>query len=197
MYGMVNKAIKQLILDEYGSETWDRVFKNTDLDTDDFYHMEQYDDTDSVALVVSASTVLDMTPVEFLVTLGEYWISYAMNSDYGDLLEMAGDTLPDVLENLDAMHSRVGDSFEELRPPSFWTSDVDESSLHLHYASDRQGLAPMVIGLVKGLGKRFNLTCVVTHIESAAEGANHDTFEVTYSVADVKAPSTSVATETA
>ena len=180
MYGMVNNAIKQLIIENHGQETWARVFQDSNLSSDDFYHMEQYEDSDSVALVVSASTILEMTPPAFLESLGIYWITYAMNSDYGDLLEMAGDSLVEVLENLDSMHGRVGDSFEALRPPSFWCTDVQDNSLHLHYASEREGLSPMVVGLIKGLGLHFGLDCKVENIASVTDGADHDIFSVTY-----------------
>lgn len=197
MYGMVNNAIKQLIIENHGQETWARVFQDSSLSSDDFYHMEQYEDADSVALVVSASTVLEMTSTAFLESLGVYWITYAMNSDYGDLLEMAGDSLIEVLENLDSMHSRVGDSFDALRPPSFWCTDIQENSLHLHYASEREGLSPMVVGLVKGLGHHFGLDCEVVNIESVTDGADHDIFSVTYSSLTIDSTTPEVVRETA
>lgn len=197
MYGMVNNAIKHLILDEHGQDTWSQVFEGSALSSDDFYQMEQYEDADSVALVVSASNILEVSPAAFLEALGVYWITYAMNSDYGDLLEMAGESLPEILDNLDSMHTRVGDSFEALQPPSFWCTDLEENSLHLHYASDRDGLSPMVVGLIKGLGLLFDLECEVTHAESAADGAAHDVFHVTYAPISVDSLSPEISTESA
>ena len=180
MYGMVNNAIKHLIIENHGQSTWNTVFAASGLPSDDFYHMEQYEDGDSVALVVAASKALDQTPTAFLEDFGVYWITYAMNSDYGDLLEMAGDTFPEVLENLDSMHGRVGNSFENLVPPSFWCTDIEDGSLNLHYVSEREGLSPMVVGLIKGLGNHFGLDCKVTYVESVADGADHDIFHVVY-----------------
>lgn len=184
MYGMVNAAIKQHITTAYGTETWNAVFSTSGLQSDDFYHMEAYEDSESVSLVVSASQVLDKTPGEFLEEFGEYWITYARNSDYADMLEMAGDTLPEILMNLDSMHARIGFSFEALQPPSFWCTEVEEGSLNLHYVSDRSGLSAMVIGLVKGLGNMVKVECEVTQVAFKDQGAEHDIFSVTYTTVD-------------
>jgi Haem-NO-binding len=75
--------------------------------------------------------------------------------------------------------------------PNFWTisitcsdttidSTTGDEALKLHYHSDREGLAPMVVGLVKGLGSRFNTDVEVTQTCSKAEGASHDEFLVKY-----------------
>jgi len=96
------------------------------------------------------------------------------------MLDMSGDTLPDFLENLDNLHGRVGISFPKLRPPSFECSDMEEDSLSLHYRSTREGLTPMIIGLVKGLGARFDTEVDVTQIQSRDDGDDHDEFLVKY-----------------
>jgi hypothetical protein len=60
-------------------------------------------------------------------------VSYTANEGYGDLLTLAGDTLPTFLQNLDHLHTRVGLMFPELKPSSFWCTNVGEDSLQLHY----------------------------------------------------------------
>jgi len=74
----------------------------------------------------------------------------------------------------------VAMTYPELRPPSFEVTELDDSrSLLLHYRSTRAGLAPMVIGLLKGLGKRFDESISVRQV--AQHGVDdHDVFRIDY-----------------
>ena len=78
------------------------------------------------------------------------------------------------------MHTRVALAFPDLRPPSFWCTDVDEHSLILHYLSERQGLAAMIPGTVRGLGRLFDTEATVRQVASREDGADHDQFLVTF-----------------
>ncbi|MEM7343572.1 MAG: heme NO-binding domain-containing protein, partial [Chloroflexota bacterium] len=151
-----------------------------DISTDEFLSMEQYPDADSVALVVATAEIQDRDPAAVLEEIGEYWIEFALNSHYGDLLRISGDTLPEILMNLNNLHERIGQAFPNLDPPSFWCTDVAENSLTLHYVSNRAGLTPMVAGLIKGLSNMLNASCTVTQTVALADGAHHDEFLVTF-----------------
>lgn len=181
MYGMVNLAITHLIKEKYGEEVWEKVATEAGV-TGNFISMDQYPDSDSVNLIVALNKVTSKSPSQILIEVGEYWITYAYNSQYGDLMDMAGTTLPEVLSNLDDMHYRVGESFENLRPPSFWVSDLTEDSLILHYTSEREGLAPMVVGLVRGLANLLNTECSVIQVGFKGDTADHDEFAVAFEV---------------
>jgi hypothetical protein len=76
------------------------------------------------------------------------------------------------------MHAQVGLIFPALRPPSFRVTDIAADSLVLHYFSERQALAPMVIGLLEGLEVHFDLTISVKQTADRASGADHDIFAV-------------------
>ena len=110
---------------------------------------------------------------------GEHWTLYTAQEGYGEMLNLAGRTLFEFLQNLDHLHARVGLLFPQLRPPSFRCTDVTGGSLRLHYYSERPGLTPFVIGLVKGLGRRFNVPVSITLAQSRTGGADHDEFLVT------------------
>ena len=96
------------------------------------------------------------------------------------MLAMSGDNLCEFLQNLDNLHARVGVIFPQLQPPSFDCTDVESESLHLHYHSCREGLSPMVVGLIKGLGTRFNTEVEVSQTQSRAEGGDRDRFLIKY-----------------
>ena len=58
-----------------------------------------------------------------------------------------------------------------------------DPSLLLHYRSERAGLAPMVVGLLKGLGKRFSQQLSVR--QTAFRGSDdHDIFRIDYVAAE-------------
>jgi len=180
MYGLVNKAIEDMVCSHFGKDTWEEIKQKADLDIDVFISMDAYPDDVTHKLVRAASGVLGLSAEELLKAFGEYWVLYTAKEGYGEMLEMAGDNLPDFLQNLDNLHAHVGLSFQHLKPPSFQCTDRHEDSLHLHYQSTRVGLAPMVIGLIKGLGERFKTEINITQISSRDKGAEHDEFSIKY-----------------
>jgi hypothetical protein len=181
MYGLVNKGIQDMICKYYGEDTWETIKQKADLEDIDFFiSMDAYDDDISYRLVVAACEVLEMETEEILKAFGEYWVTYTAEEGYGELLDSAGNSLEQFMENLDNLHARVGLSFPKLRPPSFDCEHISEKSMELHYQSTRQGLAPMVIGLLHGLGKRFHTKVDVTQTSFREHGASCDTFSIEY-----------------
>lgn len=181
MYGLVNKAIEGMISKYHGENTWETIKQKAELENLDFFiGMDAYADDVTYRLVGAACEVLDMPAEELLKAFGEYWLQYTAEEGYGELLASAGDSLPKFLDNLDNLHARVGLSFPQLRPPSFECEHTSEKSMELHYQSTRCGLAPMVVGLMHGLAKRFNVKLDVTQTSFREEGATHDIFSIEY-----------------
>ncbi len=87
-----------------------------------------------------------------------------------------GRSLPDFLGNLDSMHARLSLSMPELKPPSFVCDRLTGDRIRLEYWSDRPGLAPMITGLLSGLGEFFGVTVSVTQSVCRSSGADHDEF---------------------
>ena len=180
MYGLVNKAIEDLVCSRFGKESWEAIKRKADVDIEVFVSMDTYPDDVTYKLVGAASEVLGLPAETLLEAFGEYWVLYTGKEGYGEMLKMAGDTLPAFLQNLDSLHARVGLTFAQLKPPSFRCTDIREDSLRLHYYSDRAGLAPMVVGLLKGLGVMFETPVEVTHVSSRDNGHDHDEFLVNF-----------------
>ena len=178
MYGLVNKGIQDMVCSRFGEETWQEIKQKAEVEIDVFLSMEGYPDDVTHRLVKAASVVLNLSPSEIMQAFGEFWVQYTSEEGYGEMMEMSGDTLPEFLENLDNLHTRVGISFPQFQPPSFECNHVEEDSLRLHYHSHREGLAPMVLGLVKGLGTRFDTEVEIMQTQSKSDGAEHDEFLV-------------------
>lgn len=174
MYGLVNRAIEGLVLEKFGEQTWHRICKRAEIDKPSFVAMEAYDDAVTYALVAAAAAELELDPAAVLEAFGEYWTSYTIEEGYGNLLSMMGNSLEAFLDNLDSMHARIGGTMPKLVPPSFEREPQTDGSSILHYRSDREGLAPMVLGLVRGLAKRFSVQVQIEHLPAVAKG--HERF---------------------
>lgn len=184
MYGLVNQALEDFVIQGFGDSAWDRVRQGAGINHDMFIAMDGYPDETTYKLVGAAAEVLGLDADQVLEAFGKHWVLYTAESGYGEMLAMFGSDLRSFLNNLDNLHSHVGMSFPALRPPSFTVEEIEgNAGLLLHYRSERAGLAPMVIGLLKGLGKRFSQKISVK--QTAFRGADdHDVFRIDYVDAD-------------
>jgi len=179
MYGLVNKAIQDLVCERFGEDKWQEIKKLSGFEDDFFIGLQAYPDSLTYSLVKNASKVLGADASIVLETFGEYWILYTANEGYGDMMQLAGETLPDFLNNLDMLHQRVNHIMPNLVAPQFATRNETENTIELEYRSQREGLSPMVIGLLKGLGKRFNKDNYrVSHIETKSDTNDCEVFKI-------------------
>ena len=93
-------------------------------------------------------------------------------------MRAAGKSLREFLANLPNFHTRVSMIFPKLQPPRFRVAEVTANSLQLHYLTQRPGLTPFVVGLLRGLGQMFQTPVSVRVLEAKAHGADHDVFLV-------------------
>lgn len=178
MYGLVNVGIRELVVRSYGVETWKRVLDKSGVGEGAFVAMRSYDDATTYALVGAASEVLGVPAEQILETFGEHWILFTAKGGYGSLLDVCGRDFPEFLQALDAMHGRIMVSFPDLQPPIIQVQERGDGRMRVVYRSPRPGLAPMVVGLLRGLGKRFEVEVEVDHVVKRPAGSDTDEFEV-------------------
>jgi hypothetical protein len=178
MYGLVNRGLEELICHKHGTAAWERIKEAAGVDLEVFIRMDAYPDEMTYRLVDAASRLLDIPVERLLHDFGVHWTLYTGREGYGSLLDSAGASLHEVLANLDDLHVRVGLMYPQLRPPSFQCTEVSPRSLVLHYHSQREGLTPMVVGLLEGLGQRFGQTLRITPQTLRSKGDDHDSFLV-------------------
>ncbi len=106
MYGLVNKAIKDFVLVHYGNEVWETTFKELELSETYFLSMENNPDHVTYEMLSHVCLKAGYTSSELAEQIGEYFLSYAGKEGFEDLLELAGDNLPDLLQNLNDLHFR-------------------------------------------------------------------------------------------
>jgi hypothetical protein len=180
MYGMVNNAIKEMILAEHGDRVWRMVKEQAGVTHEVFLSNEPYPDSVTYGLIQSASSILAVPSADVLHRLGIWWILKTGREGYGHLMQSGGGNLREFLRNLPNFHTRIMMMFPDLNPPEFECEEVGPDAMRLHYRSSRQGLAPFVGGLLQGLSEMFATPIAVTHELSAGSGADHDVFLVNW-----------------
>ncbi|WP_428605676.1 heme NO-binding domain-containing protein [Sedimenticola sp.] len=179
MYGLVNQAIRDMVVERFGVETWGDICALTGAD-ELFLTMGQYPDELTFSLIESLCKLQGCESDVVLQNFGEYWIDYVAKN-YQELFAMAGGDFVTFVKNLNSLHTRVAQMMPELQAPGFSISDAQEGRFVLHYYSQRDGMQPMIIGLFRGLGRRFATAVSLTYLEGKTEGLDHDCFQVEYS----------------
>ncbi len=182
MYGVVNKAIEDLVVCTYGEDKWAAIKAQAGVDIEVFISNEAYADDISYRLIGATSRVLDLPVRDILIAFGEHWVLQTGVEHYGALLRSGGG-LKEFLLNLPHFHTRVQLFYPKLQPPEFACTHVEDNALRLHYYTHRPGLADFVVGLVQGLGKLYDTPACARLIESREEGFDHDVFLVTWAAA--------------
>lgn len=157
MYGLVNKAVEGLITSKFGEETWENIKADAGIDVDIFISNESYPDEVTYKLAIAATKRLNMPLGDVLRALGHYWVTEVAEQHYGALMSAGGSTFREFIGNLPDFHRRVHMIFPNLEPPVFKVRNQSDQSLELVYESTRSGLEDFVIGLLEGLGNRYQL----------------------------------------
>ena len=178
MYGIVNNAIESLVKTNFGEENWQVVLKKSNIGIDYFLNSQPYDDEITFALAEAVSTVNNMPIGDVFRAFGEWWIVKTGQEKYGHLMEAGGSNLKEFLINLPDFHNRIMLIYPKLTPPEFKVSEVETSSLNLHYYSKRAGLREFVHGLITGLAKMYKVTVTITLTHSRDANFDHEIFNI-------------------
>jgi hypothetical protein len=179
MYGIINQSIQELILKEYGEETWLRIISKSGIDVSEFQNHEVYDDAYTYKLAISIAEVLKTDVETVLKIFGEFWITEISLKKYPNMMATGGRGFKDFMLNLPNFHNRVYLTYPELIAPEFKVWE-DNESLLIEYHSSRNGLAPLMEGMIYGIIKMFdekNLK-VQKEYSKSPDGPDHDLFRI-------------------
>ncbi len=180
MYGIVNKAIEDLVKENFGEDKWEMIKEKSGVDIDFFLSNEPYDDDITFKLAIAAAEVMNITVEDVLHAFGEWWVLRTSKEKYGALMASGGNNLREFLVNLPVFHTRVMLIYPKLTPPEFRVSDLEERSIHIHYFSKRQGLREFVRGILQGLGKMYETLTTIELIQAREDGSDHEIFKVSW-----------------
>ncbi|XP_047612380.1 guanylate cyclase soluble subunit beta-2-like [Phacochoerus africanus] len=114
-----------------------------------------YDDVITIKLIQEACSVLGISMEAILKLFGEYFFKFCKKSGYDRMLRTLGGNLTEFIENLDALHSYLALSYQEMNAPSFRAERAADEKMLLHYYSDRSGLCHIVPGIIEAVAKDF------------------------------------------
>ena len=107
MYGMVNEGIRTFIESNFGAAAWDSICGDADIEMTQFDRLGSYDDAVTYSLVGAVAKHTELPPEKVLKVFGEYWVDYAGQSGFGNLLKLSGKNFVERVQNLDDMHERI------------------------------------------------------------------------------------------
>ncbi|MEP4486523.1 MAG: heme NO-binding domain-containing protein [Halioglobus sp.] len=180
MYGLINSSLREMITQQFGEDQWQKVLEASGVPEDSFLTMRSYDDTITFSLAGAASEVLGAPVDACLEMFGEHWVKETASKSYGMLMDATGQEMIEFLGNLNALHDRITSTFLDYVPPEFKVQELGEGRHQIDYISQREGLTPFVVGLLRGLSKRFGNTLVINEQRSQEVSlGEHTVFDVT------------------
>ena len=178
MYGLINNSLKSMILQNFGEEQWQEVLEASGVTEDSFLTMRSYDDSVTYALAGAASKVLEAPVETCLEMFGEFWVLETAAKSYDMLLKAAGQDMVEFLQNMNRLHDRITSTFLDYVPPEFMVEEKGSNYL-IHYVSKREGFTPFVVGILKGLAKRFGSEIdIVAQEDVDVRQGTHTIFEI-------------------
>jgi guanylate cyclase soluble subunit beta len=162
MYGVIHRAVRQMVLDRLGKHAWSEIESAAGIGYSQLISAELYDDEVTLALLDGAARRTGIDMDEFLFEFGRYWIRYAQSGSFGAILNFTGHDFPTFIRNLNRLHDSVREVMPKARMPRFALVSERQGEMLVEYRSTRQGLGPFVRGLLHGLLDHFGLMGEVT-----------------------------------
>merc|ERR1712088_925285 len=100
-------------------------------------------------------TTLGCNADEFFEGMGYYFVAFAAQYGYGDVLALLGRELRDFLNGLDNLHEYLKFSYPRIRAPSYFVDNETPQGLMLHYRSKRRGFTTYTIGQLKAVAETY------------------------------------------
>lgn len=177
MYGMIHRGIRQMVIDDLGEEEWALIEREVGIGPAELISLNLYEDELTLRILSAAATRMGCGMEQCLGLFGRYWVRFAERGSYGAIMDFAGNDLAGFISSLDRIHQAVLTIMPEARVPSFSVTSEEPGRLTVLYRSEREGLEPLVAGLLEGILDRFGLNGAVAPAEG---GANRCEFIVTY-----------------
>jgi len=179
MYGIINVAIQDYAVANFGQEKWEVIKQESGVDVDFTLTDSPYNDTVAYKVAHATASEMNLNPDDVLQGLGEGVIA-TTNIKFNSFLDSRGNTLKDYLVNLPSFHNRIAMIYPELNAPQFKVSHIEDDSLQIHYVSHTKGIKPFIKGYLIGLTKLFNEQATVTFLESVSNGRQQEIFKISW-----------------
>uniref|UniRef100_A0A667WFL9 guanylate cyclase n=1 Tax=Myripristis murdjan TaxID=586833 RepID=A0A667WFL9_9TELE len=162
-------CFQSLVIERFGQETWDKLSSVAGVQGT-FMTYGVYDDILTLRLVQEACSMLDVSSEVVLKLFGEHFFTFCKQAGYDTMLKTLGGNLTEFIENLDALHSYLALSYQEMNAPSFRVEKTEDGNMLLHYYSDRKGLYHIVPGIMEAVARElFNSKVTMVVLKQSEE----------------------------
>merc|ERR1712227_73806 len=155
MYGLIFENFSGYIKVKYGEEAWDNIRRLSNIDSPTFSIHQVYPEQLLGKIAKKTFTTLGCNADEFFEGMGFYFVEFASQYGYGDVLALLGRELRDFLNGLDNLHEYLKFSYPRIRAPSYFVDNETPQGLMLHYRSKRRGFTTYTIGQLKAVAETY------------------------------------------
>jgi hypothetical protein len=153
MHGLVFAELKKFVEHKLGPQAWSALLQDAKLGNKAYFSIQDYPDSDAVALVAAASRKTGLPADAILEMFGEF-ITPALMRMYGHLAKPSWHTL-EFIENAErSIHTVVRINNPGAKPPELRVSRVGANEVVLHYASARK-MCALAKGIAKGVAAHY------------------------------------------
>jgi len=155
MYGLIFENFSGYIKIKYGEDAWDNIRRLSNIDSPTFSIHQVYPEQMLGKIAKKTFTTLGCNADEFFEGMGYYFVAFAAQYGYGDVLALLGRELRDFLNGLDNLHEYLKFSYPRIRAPSYFVDNETPQGLMLHYRSKRRGFTTYTMGQLKAVAETY------------------------------------------
>ena len=119
MYGVINKSLRDMVIEQFGEAKWSEVLQRSGVPDDSFLAMQSYDDDVTYKLAQACADEMQIDLGDALRAFGVHWVENTVAKQYETLMRAAGSDMLGFLGNLNNLHDRISSTFLNYRPPAF------------------------------------------------------------------------------
>lgn len=121
MYGMIHRAMRNMVHEELGEDAWLALEQKLNIGPMDLLTGKVYDDALTLGIISEAAARLNLSVDQCLIAFGQYWIRYVDQGSLASIMNFTGQDLASFINNLDRLHLAVGAAMPDARLPTFAT----------------------------------------------------------------------------
>ncbi|TFF97863.1 MAG: hypothetical protein EU541_07640 [Promethearchaeota archaeon] len=165
MKGVILDCLGNLMLEKFGSDTWNACLIDAGFDKDArFFASQDVEDEDTLKLVGAVCNHLNITLEQAADVFGDYWVNNYAPKIYKIYYTLFKSS-KDFLLQMDRVHLQMTKNMPNAHPPRFEYQWEDDNTLIMKYKSERN-LIDFLVGLIKGVGNYFNEDLDVTKLDN-------------------------------
>ena len=169
MHGMIFSELQKYAETKHGKGTWDTLLTKANLPSKMYFPVQEYPDSEIVALVKAASDVTGADANRILQDFGQFIVPSLLKM-YGHVLKKQWKTI-DVIEHTEGtVHTVVRTQNPGASPPALNTMRLNPNEVLLIYSSHRR-MCALAIGIGHGLAAHFGEKILVNQGMCMHKGA--------------------------